>query len=103
MVNVAVLGLYAWFTHGILEATQKASARAEDMAREARETLKAQIVATLIHMEEAIKARAIMPHHSAENPWPSIKSRRAEFARTFPTIWQEISPLLGRLPNEEKT
>jgi hypothetical protein len=52
MMNVVVLGVYACFTHGIWRETQKTALRTEDLARKSWETLKVQIVLSLVHERE---------------------------------------------------
>jgi len=90
VVNVFVLGAYAWYTRGILDATRQSTLRTEELARQAGDGLRLQILATFL--EETRQKLALT---GADPALIQLhRSRMAEVRNllhaSFPEQWAEI-------------
>lgn len=90
VLNVIVLGAYAWFTWGIWSENQRSTRRTEDLAQQSRDALKLQIVMTILEGEHPVLEAAGVPREFSGLWRRKGDEVRALLEAAFPTLWQEI-------------
>jgi hypothetical protein len=97
VVNLVVLGVYAWFTHGIWRETQQTALRTEDLARRSADAFRLQFLATYLQ-----EIRAVSLAFDASPDAVQYAELGAEVAArllrdAFPDLWRTIPPDLHEL------
>jgi hypothetical protein len=100
-LNVIVLGLYAWFTLGIWRETQRSGLRTEELARQARDTLKLQVLALFLEGTRQIASN--LPSGDARPEVAKLAMRHYTdlLRRAFPEQLTEIDRINEAVLNEE--
>ena len=94
VLNVIVLGAYAWFTWGIWRETQRNAIRTDQLARQSRDAFRLQLVAT--YFEQGRNLPELSP--DAALRYDVAKSRlvvlKRLFRAAFPDHWSDVESSL---------
>lgn len=96
-VNVLVLMAYAIFTLGIWRETRRSTLRTEELARQARDTFKLQILLMLLEERDWLLKAAGSPARVLEMMQVKVHAIRDMFEVAFSDRWSEIGPILDHV------
>ena len=100
VLNVIVLGAYAWFTWGIWRETQRSARRTEELARLSRDTLKLQVLAHQVESTEKLASQLASGDLPPKVCDLTMKHYGSLLQRAFPEQFTEIQRINQELLDE---
>jgi hypothetical protein len=101
VINLIVLGAYAWFTWGIWSETQRSARRTEELAKQARDTFKLQVLGSYLQSRATAIAFGQPPGSSEARAQAELDLLEGLFRETFPDRWKEINAYREKAAREK--
>ena len=97
-MNVLVLILYAYFTWGIWEETREGGRRTEELARQAGQALRLQVVATYLEAKRPMPGAVRNMDGYPQDFTQHLNAVKTLLQKAFPGQWAEIENTLDAFP-----
>ncbi len=98
LMNVLVLILYAYFTWGIWKETREGGRRTEELARQAGEALRLQVVSTYLEAGRPMPGAARNMDGYPQEFRQHLEGVKTLLQKAFPEQWAEIERTLDTFP-----
>ena len=101
LMNVVVLIFYASFTWGIWKETRESGRRTEELAQQARDALRVQVVAAYLEAKRPLPGANRNMDGYPEEFRQHLESVKTLLQKAFPDQWAEIEMILATFPGTQ--